>query len=162
MTLLSPQKPRGFYFCTFIIAPISLDCNYLLLEFLLHQIELMCICNTKHRARNMVVLPKSSLLCLLHDRPINWEMRQVVGARNNDVNQKASGLRRWQTSVSKNHLPSVQFWRKSIYRGRGGGGAHCSADQWLSGSTSGCWLTVAHSLNIAHLGEGSTVTLTNG
>ena len=46
-----------------------------------------------------LALPSSNLYILPHDRPISW----VVEAGNSDLIQKASRLRRWWTSVPKNH-----------------------------------------------------------
>ena len=66
--------------------------------------------------------------------------RRVVQTQNNDFTGKTSKLRRWQTSFSKNRLPSVRF----LLSTRVGGGALCGTDQWLSRTTNGRWLTVAH------------------
>ena len=66
--------------------------------------------------------------------------RRVVQTQNNDFTGKTSKLRIWQTSFSKNRLPSVRF----LLSTRVGGGALCGTDQWLSRTTNGRWWTVAH------------------
>ena len=62
--------------------------------------------------------------------------RWVVGTWNNDFNRKASRPRRWQTSISKNHLPSVPVRAHFIHKM---GGAHCGANQSLSRTTVTGW-----------------------
>jgi len=61
----------------------------------------------------LVVLLSPSLD--VHRRPIN----RVVGARNNDLIQKASRLRKWWTSVPKNHLARVRIQASFILKGEG-------------------------------------------
>ena len=50
-------------------------------------------------------------------------------------------------------------WRL-LLNTRAGGGALCGPDQWLSRTTNGRQLTAAH--EVAGLGEGPSVALTNG
>ena len=93
--------------------------------------------------------------------------RWVAGPRNNDLNQKASRPRRWQTSVSKPVFPQSEL-RLALYKA--GGGAPCSASQCVSGIGNGCSLTDSCSngcsltvaLTAARLGEGHAGLQTSG
>ena len=61
------------------------------------------------------MLPSSNLYSSPHDRPINW----VVEAGNSDLVQKASRLRRWWTSVPKNHHTWLRIQASFIVKGEG-------------------------------------------
>ena len=56
---------------------------------------LFVICHSQREA----LLLSPSLLCLPHDRPMNW--RWGVEAKNKEFIQKTGKWRRWQTNVSK-------------------------------------------------------------
>ena len=57
--------------------------------------------------------------CRVTDKSIR---KMHFGARNDDFNQKASKLNRWQISVSKNHLISVRIQGPLIYNRENGWG----------------------------------------
>ena len=61
----------------------------------------------------LVVLLSPSLY--MHRRQIN----RAVGARNNGLIQKASRLRKWGTSVPKNHLARLRIQDSFILKGEG-------------------------------------------
>ena len=64
------------------------------------------------------LIPSPSSCCLLHNRPINWEM--TCWGRNRNLICKASRPRRWWTRVPKNHLPWVRIQASFILKEEAG------------------------------------------
>ena len=64
-----------------------------------------------------MLIQSPGLYCFLHDRLINQE--RFVGTRNSNFIYKARRLKRWWTTVPKNHVIRVRIQAPFILKGEG-------------------------------------------